>query len=89
MLDTNDLAHAKIQLHHDEDAEVYLNGVAALQAAGFTTGYEEVEPEAQALAALHNGTNVMAVHCHQTTGGQYIDVGIVSLQSPAQDDFGK
>jgi len=88
-LNTNDLAHAKIQLHHDEDAEVYLNGVAALQATGFTTGYEEVEPEAQALAALHNGTNVMAVHCHQTTGGQYIDVGIVSLQSPAKPDSGK
>jgi len=88
-LNTNDLANAKIQLHHDEDAEVYFNGITALQANGYTTSYEEIEPDPQAVAALHNGTNVMAVHCHQTTGGQYIDVGIVSLRPQAKPEAGK
>jgi hypothetical protein len=78
VLDTKDLAGARIQFHHDEDVEVYLNGVLAAQQPGFITSYEEVLPEQEAMASLRIGTNVMAVHCHQTSGGQYVDVGIIA-----------
>jgi len=78
VLATTDLRGARIQFHHDEDAEVYLNGVLATQAPGFITSYEEVAPDAAALATLKTGTNTIAVHCHQTKGGQYIDVGIIA-----------
>jgi hypothetical protein len=64
-------------IHHDEDVEVYCNGVLAARATGFGTEYEELPLSDDARAALRpGGKNVLAVHCHQTGGGQYIDVGL-------------
>ena len=70
----------QFSLHHDEDVEIYLNGVLAAEAKGFITDYELVPIRSAAKAALKpGGKNMLAVHCHQTTGGQYIDVGIVDV----------
>ena len=42
-------------LHHDEDAEVYINGVLALRVSGFVTGYESWPITAAGKAALRPG----------------------------------
>lgn len=63
--------------YHDEDCEIYLNGVLAGSASGYTTSYVLFPINAAGRSALiPNGNNVIAVHCHQTVGGQNIDVGI-------------
>jgi hypothetical protein len=67
-------------LHHDEDAEIYINGVLALKVSGYICNYDTFPLTPEGKAALKPGKNIIAVHCHQTVGGQYIDFGLVDLQ---------
>jgi len=68
-----------LRLHHDEDVEVYINGILAARVERWTNSYTEVPISEDAQAAIHEGANCLAVHCHQNSGGQYIDVGIIEL----------
>jgi hypothetical protein len=64
-------------IHHDEAEEVYVNGVLAARNGHPIGEYQEVAIRKEGLAALRKGKNTIAVHCKNTTGGQYIDVGLV------------
>ncbi len=67
---------SSIRIMHDEDAEVYINGALALQLGGFQDFLEfEIPPAVRSI--FKPGRNVLAVHCHQNSGGQYIDVGLL------------
>ena len=69
-----------LSLHHDDDCEVYINGVKAAVVPGATGGYSMATINAAGKEALVvNGKNVIAIHCHQTVGGQYIDAGISAM----------
>jgi len=85
-LKPEDLSGIQLQIFHDEDVEVYLNGVPAAKLSGYITDYNEFEISTEAAAALHPGENTIAVHCHQTTGGQGVDVGIFALQTAREPD---
>jgi hypothetical protein len=62
---------------HNDDVEIYINGILAARAPGASSGYEELELTPEAQAALRPGVNLLAVHCHQEQGGRLIDVGLV------------
>ncbi len=78
-----DPANCVLRIHHDEDAEVYLNGVLAARPRGFTSGYTDMPLDAAAIKALRAGSNLLAIHCHQVAGGQYIDAGLMVFQPGA------
>ena len=69
----------ELWMHHDEDAEVFINGVLAVRVRGYTTTYEPFPLLPAGKAAIKPGKNLIAIHCHQTTGGQYIDAGFVEV----------
>lgn len=72
----NDL---RFWVHHDEDIEIYINGVTALRLHGFTAEYITHRIDDDGKAALKPGKNTIAVHCKQTIAGQYVDVGFVDM----------
>ena len=68
----------KLWINHDEVAEVYLNGVLACELTGWSAGYRAASISSAARKTIKPGRNVLAVHCKQSTGAQYIDVGLVA-----------
>jgi hypothetical protein len=79
-LSTIDKDKLMLYLHHDDDCEVYINGVKAADVKNYTSGYTMVSMNDAAKNALRtNGKNVIAIHCLQKEGGQYIDAGISVL----------
>ncbi len=70
----------QLSVYHDEDVEVYVNGVLAGRASGFVTRYTYLAIRPAALATLKPGKNTIAVHCRQTAGGQGVDVGLVDVE---------
>ncbi len=79
-LDNVDIEKLQWLIHHDEDAEIYVNGTPAAQFSGYTVQYETRPLSKDAMKALRPGKNRIAIHCHQTGGGQYIDVGLATLK---------
>lgn len=71
-----------LSIFHDEDAEVYLNGVKVLEVTGHVGNYIIYELDETASKALRDGKNVLAIHVKQTHGGQYIDAGLELVIQP-------
>jgi len=80
-LETLELVNPHLWVHHDEGCEIFINGKLAMKAAGYTQDYEEYPIAKEAARSLKKKGNLLAVHCSQTRGGQYIDVGLVDVQT--------
>ena len=76
--DAGRLQDLRLWLFHDEDAEIYINGKLTLKVTGYNTKYEQwpLLPDALQSLNLDGSDNVIAIHCKQTTGGQFIDCGL-------------
>lgn len=72
------LQELRLWLFHDEDAEIYINGILAAKVTGYNTKYETwpLLPEALQALKTDGSSNVIAIHCKQTIGGQFIDCGL-------------
>lgn len=66
----------RMTLYHDDDCEVYINGILAFSTTGYVSNYTTVDVNEEAKASLKAGENTIAIKCVQHTGGQYIDAGL-------------
>lgn len=77
-LTTEMLEGLMLQIHHDDECEVYINGVLAAKLNSYTAGYVIMPMTEEGKKALKpNAVNLISVHCNQTRGGQFIDAGLV------------
>ena len=70
-------AKPALYVHHDEEADIYVNGQKIASLPGYSTAYQVVPIATEEAKALVVGKNILAVHCHQTGGGQFIDVHVI------------
>jgi hypothetical protein len=78
-LPNSKIVNPELVLYHDDEAQVYINGVLADSEDGFDNSFSTYEISSAALAQLKPGATItIAVHCHQDNGGQGIDVGIIN-----------
>jgi hypothetical protein len=76
-----DSSRLQLRVYHDEDIEIFVDGIAAAAESGFVTSYQDLDLSPAAQALLKPGREVvLAVHCRQTAGGQGVDVGLVEVE---------
>jgi beta-galactosidase/beta-glucuronidase len=68
---------AALVIFYDEDTEVYVNGQLVWSRTGFTTTYDAFDVTGSLRKALKKGKNTLAVHTHQTGGGQFLDLAVL------------
>ena len=78
-LKTAPTGEVRALIHHDEDTDIYVNGQLVKSVTGYSTDYGTMRLNTDAAKAFKAGANTLAIHCKQTGGGQYIDVGFVEL----------
>lgn len=66
-----------LKLSHDDDIEVFLNGMRVYEKTGWTSSFE-YHPVDKGL--LRAGENVVAIHLANTAGGRFLDFGLVDKQ---------
>lgn len=82
-LNTTTFDQLMLNLNHDDNIEVYLNGVLAFQTKGWNHAPEAFPIREAAKKALTKGENVMAIHIANTAGGAYLDAGLIDQLKPS------
>ena len=69
---------ASLRYFHDDDVEIFVNGEPLLTRSAYTTEYEDLSLAPDQVSLFRPGRNVIAMHCMNVTGPQYVDIGITA-----------
>jgi Domain of unknown function (DUF4965)/Domain of unknown function (DUF5127)/Domain of unknown function (DUF1793)/Domain of unknown function (DUF4964) len=73
-----------LKLHHDDEAEVFLNGEKINASSGANGDLQMFELSSDAVSKLKVGENVLALHCTNTGGAAWIDAGLADELKPTE-----
>ncbi len=68
---------AVLAIHYDNATETYVNGERVFAGEGWNDDYAGFDVTESLKRCLREGKNVIAVHCHQDEGGQFIDLALL------------
>lgn len=77
-----DTRNLRLNMYHDDNVKIYINGVLAYEKQGWVDEFHYFKIRDEALRALREGRNVLAVHCENTAGGAYLDLGLAERKEP-------
>lgn len=83
-LDHIELKGLNLRINHDDNIELFLNGVKVYSCNCWTGKYIDIPIDEKAKGALKKGKNVLAAYIKNTAGGQWLDVGLV-VEKPASE----
>jgi hypothetical protein len=72
-----------ITVFHDEDCWIYINGQEVMNLPGYNVYWEDFILDRE---DIRPGTNLIAIKCTQTDGGQLIDAGIQAKLEEAEEE---
>ena len=72
---------------HDDVFELYINGTKVADTGETWREGVKLHLDSKLKALLHEGRNVIAAHCHNTTGGAYTDFGLFRNLSLSPQDI--
>ncbi|MDO6602240.1 PVC-type heme-binding CxxCH protein [Arenibacter palladensis] len=65
-----------LKIAHDDDYEIYVNGQLLIAETGSSEAYKYIKLDSEKGGLFKKGKNIIAVHCANTGGNQFIDMGI-------------
>jgi len=78
---SEDIPQPVLKYVYDEDFEVYVNGNKIFDKSGWDPNYKLVKLDEDIGKYFNKGKNLIAVHCINTGGDQFVDVGIGKVAS--------
>ena len=83
-LDNIDVKGLNLRINHDDNIDLFLNGVKVYNCNCWTGKYVYIPIDEKIKEVLKKGKNVIAAHIKNTKGGQWLDIGL-AVEKPATE----
>lgn len=83
-LDNIDVKGLNLRINHDDNIDLFLNGVKVYNCNCWTGKYVYIPIDEKIKGVLKKGKNVIAAHIKNTAGGQWLDIGL-AVEKPAAE----